>query len=47
MRKIILIGVGSLFKSVIEVIEHQIKFMIEGIVDGLKPRGSKDLGYLV
>lgn len=44
MRKIILIGVGSLFKS---VIEHQIKFMIEGIVDGLKPRGSKDLGYLV
>ena len=45
MKKIILIGGGGHCKSVIDVIEHQKKYIIAGIIDKPKLKGSKVLGY--
>ena len=47
MKKIVLIGGGGHCKSVIDVIEQQGQFNIEGIVDVAELLGSEILGYPV
>ena len=47
MKKIILIGGGGHCKSVIDVIEQEKKFEIQGIVDKANNLGSNILGYKV
>ena len=47
MKKIILIGGGGHCKSVIDVIEHEAKFKIAGILDKPEFLDSKILGYSV
>ena len=47
MKKIILIGGGSHCKSVIDVVEQQGKFKIEGIIDKSEFLGTKLLGYTI
>ena len=47
MKKIILIGGGGHCKSVIDVIEQEKKFEIQGIVDKANNIGSNILGYKV
>ena len=47
MKKIILIGGGGHCKSVIDVIEQEKRYKINGIVDKPKFLGSKILGYKV
>ena len=47
MEKIILIGGGGHCKSVIDVIQEEGKFQIEGILDSNLPKGSSLLGYKI
>jgi sugar O-acyltransferase (sialic acid O-acetyltransferase NeuD family) len=47
MKEIILIGGGGHCKSVIDVIEQEVKFKIVGIVDKPELLGSSVLGYSV
>ena len=47
MKKIILIGGGAHCRSVIDVIEHESKFKIIGIVDKPELKGNKVLGYSI
>lgn len=47
MNSIVLIGAGGHCKSVIDVIEEEGKFKIEGILDKRKFLGTKTLGYSV
>lgn len=47
MKKIVLIGGGGHCKSVIDVIEQEGQFLIEGIIDKSKLLGAKILGYPV
>ncbi len=47
MKSIVLIGGGGHCKSVIDVLEHEGQFKIEGIVDKLELVGSTILGYSV
>lgn len=45
MNNIVLIGGGGHCKSVIDVIEHEGRFKIQGIVDKSEHLGTKILGY--